>query len=204
MKKITLSPLSIIWLMAISYFNPQQLFPLFFAIALHELGHITLAKMQNVKIKRFKFSLLGAALETNGDISYKKELLIALGGPLFGALGSIVAFSTAKELVNAQGLQSSLEQFSIISLCLSMFNLIPLSSLDGAMILKCLLCQFFSLEIAVTVLRITSFFTLLCLWLFSVYFMLKLGAGLPMFVFCLFFFSKCFIFNNKNGDLKRF
>jgi hypothetical protein len=33
---------------------------------------------------------------------------------------------------------------------------------------------------------------------------IKASLGLSMLVFCAIFFAKCFIFDNKNGDYKRF
>jgi hypothetical protein len=35
-----------------------------------------------------------------------------------------------------------------------------------------------------------------------VYMMIRMANGLPMFIFCLIFFSKCFVFNKKNADFE--
>ena len=99
--------------------------------------------------------------------------------------------------------QNVLFPFSILSLCLSIFNLIPLVSLYGGRILKCALCLIFSLDTAEKILRITSFITLVSLWMLSVYMMLRISNGIPMFIFCLIFFSSCFVFNIKTRDFER-
>lgn len=199
MPKIKASFVSIVWLLALIGLKTPYLFPTLAAVALHEAGHIFFARILKIKIKCVHLSLLGARLEVGGEISYARELLLALGGPLFGLLGFAGTFLPAQKCESPQ-----LLYFSIISLVLALFNLLPLESLDGGRILKCLLCLCFKLEIATKIMSILSFLTLFVLWLFSVYVMLKISTGLTTFVFCSFFFAKCFIFNKKNGDLKRF
>ncbi|MBO5715731.1 MAG: site-2 protease family protein [Clostridia bacterium] len=94
--------------------------------------------------------------------------------------------------------------FVFISLSLTIFNLIPLATLDGGRMLFCFVCKCFSLDIALKILRLTSFFTLFVFWIFSVYLVIKISAGLPMLVFCSIFFAKCFVFDTKSRDFTSF
>ncbi len=203
MKKIKISPFSIIWIIFLMLSNTPFIVPLICAVLLHEIGHILCAKILKIKIKSFELSLFGGRIKTEKDPSYVDELIFALGGPLVGFVGFAFTYKIALSNLTIPFCQSFLFPFSILSLCLSIFNLIPLTSLDGGRILKCTLCLLFSLDTADKILRITSFSTLLSLWLLSVYMMLKISNGVPMFIFCLIFFAKCFIFNIKIRDFER-
>ena len=204
MKKLKISILSIIWIGFLIISKTPFIIPLLFAVALHESGHLLCAAILKIKIQRFDLSLLGARIKTYNTLSYTDELIFALGGPLLGALGFAFTFKYSISNLTIPFCQSFLLPLSILSLCLSIFNLLPINSLDGGRILKCVLCLIFSLDSAEKIMRFTSFLTLLSLWSFSVYMMLKISTGLPMFIFCLIFFTKCFIKSIKNGDLESF
>lgn len=193
MSKIYISPTSIIWIAVLFIFNNSHIIELILAIALHELGHIICAMILKVKIHRFELSILGARLHMAGDISYLQEFLISLCGPLSGVIGFALCIH-----------HDFLFDFAILSLCLSVFNLLPLSTLDGGRILNSLLCMIFPLSFTGKIMQLSTFFTLFCLWLLSVYILIKNGGALSMLVFSSIFFAKCFIFDNKNGDFNRF
>ena len=195
MPKIRISILSAIWFIYLMISNTSFIIPLICAVVLHEAGHIVLAIILKIKICSIDLSILGARIKTQKTPSYIDELLFSLGGPLFGFLGFLFTYKIAL-------IHNFLFPFSILSLCLSIFNLLPLSSLDGERILKCIFCITFSIDIAEKITKSTSFLTLIILWLLSVYMMIRMANGLPMFIFCLIFFSKCFVFNKKNADFE--
>lgn len=201
MKKIKISFISIIWIAFLVVSKTPFIIPLLCAVIVHELGHLLCAAILKIKIESLKLSIFGARINTRRELSYVDEIIFALCGPLLGFLFFAFTFRIALSNVSLPFCQNFLFPFSILSLCLSIFNLIPLPSLDGGRILKCVFCLLFSLDRAEKIMRVTSFFTLLCLWMLSVYMMLKIANGVPMFVFCLIFFLKCFVFNVKNRDL---
>ena len=203
MKRIKISILSIVWIVVLMLTNTPFIIPLLCAVLLHEIGHLLCARILKIKIKSFELSIFGGRIKTEKDPSYVDELIFALGGPLAGFIGFAFTYKIALNNLNIPFCQTFLFPFSVLSLCLSIFNLIPLTSLDGGRILKCTLCLLFSLDTAEKILKVTSFFTLVSLWMLSVYMMLKTANGVPMFVFCLIFFSKCFIFNIKTRDFER-
>lgn len=203
MKSIKISPLSVIWMIALVYFKTPFLSEMLTAIALHEAGHLIFARMLHIKIKRLTLLVTGASIEAERQLSYTDELLFALGGPLFGIFGFFLTIHPAL-CIDEPFFYEHLLPFSIISLLLGLFNLIPLPSLDGGRIVKCLVRMSFSINVADMILQIISFLTLFSIWLFSVYFLLKFELGLQMFVFCLIFFAKCFIFNKENRDFASF
>ncbi len=197
MKRIRVDASAIIWGVFIFYTNRALFIPLVLSIVLHELGHVFCALFIGAKIKRMHLSLHGAKIELEGNISYLQEILIALAGPFVGILASLLTFRSA-------ALNEDIMTFCLASSALSIFNLLPLANFDGGRVAKCLLCSLFSLSTAEHVMEIISFFALFFFWLISVYFMIKFSGGVSGFIFCLIFFSKCFIFNKKRRDLRRF
>ena len=175
MAKISISASTVLYFAALAFFDGAHILPLLSAVALHETGHILCAKILNVKIKRMVLSPLGARLEIKDNISYRNEILISIAGPLLGILG----FGLSLLFLNRF---PYIDRFAFISLALSIFNL----------------------DFAESVMRFITFFTLFAIWLFSVYIMIKFAGGLSAFVFCMIFFSKCFIFDIKKRDFKRF
>lgn len=179
-------------------YSYSSIFPfLIVAIAIHEFGHVLFAKMFKIKLKKFELSPLGARIETANEISYKEEFFLALGGPALGFISLSFVFPIVEKSQNAL-------LFLIITLCINIFNLFPISSFDGGRILKCIAYSLFPLRIAEKTVLTISFLTAFSLWLLSVYMLIKIGAGLSMLVFCSIFFAKCFIFNKKNGDFESF
>lgn len=204
MPKIKISLFSVVWFAVLLLSDTPYLLPMLFAVLLHELGHLLCAVILKIRIRRFNMSMLGARFETEGKLSYTDEFLLAMAGPLFGSLGFLLTVRYALKYSSVPFCADFLLPFSMISLELTLFNLIPLSTLDGGRMLESLLCKTFSLDVANRILKITSFLTLFCLWLFSVYMLLKITSGLSMFVFCSILFTKCFILNTQNEDFKSF
>ena len=194
MAKISISASTVLYFAALAFFDGAHLLPLICAIALHEMGHILCAKALKIKINRMLLSPLGARLEIDGDISYRCELLISLSGPIFGILGFAVSLLFWDRC-------SYLHSFALISLALGIFNLLPLATLDGGRAVFCLFALVFNLEFAERLMRLLTFFTLFAIWLFSAYIMIKFAGGLSAFVFCVIFFSKCFVFDVETRDL---
>lgn len=200
MPKIKISPISVLWITFLIASETSYLLPTVIAVALHELGHIIAARILKIRISSLEITILGARMETVGEISYKKEFLFALGGPLFGALTFAVCYPL-RSLPNVFPPLSDFFLFlSLISLALALFNLIPLPSLDGSRLIKCLLKHLLPLDTAERIMRIIGFFSLFTLWLFSAYLVIKTSGGLEMLIFCAIFFAKSFIFDNEKRD----
>ena len=191
MPKIKIDPFCALWLIFILYSMRELIIPLALSILLHELGHIIASVILKVKIKCLTVSLLGARLEISDEIPYLHEMLISLAGPMAGFLAFILTINTATQ-------SQTLLHFCVISLALSIFNMFPISTLDGGRVLRCLLCCLCRLDTAEKIMRILTFFTLFFFWLISTYIMIKISSGLSGFVFCTFFFLKSFILNEKN------
>ena len=107
------------------------------AVFLHETGHLLALATLRVGVRSVELSLTGASIQMDSDlISYKKEILIALSGPLANLLGCALSVAFLRSSFCREGM---LLFFSNALLCL--FNLIPLESLDGGRALYALICQ---------------------------------------------------------------
>ena len=114
--KVRLHPSAILWLSVLGYLRPKIVFPFLLSAVLHELGHALMLLWLGQAPREICFRLEGARMETP-PLSYRQELLCAMAGPVVSLL-----------------LGLTLPVFPMLggySLCLGLFNLLPLGSLDG-------------------------------------------------------------------------
>lgn len=154
----------------------------FAAAALHEVGHILAAEALGIRLRRFSFSMLGARLLTeSGTLSYPKEALLAAAGPAANLLGAAYAFPLVR--VCGGGIRDFCVYFLISCVFLALLNLLPIKSFDGGRILYCLLAGISDVFADGRPAEVFSFLSLFCLWSISVYFLLRTGSSLSLFVF---------------------
>ena len=157
------------------------------AAALHELGHIAVAKLRSIPLSELRLGIFGASLTTDIPFcSYKNEIFLASAGPLANIASFLLAF-TIRSFLGELG-----EFFLVSSLFLAILNLLPIDDLDGGRILKCVLLYNTSPKVSYTVCKALSFSTVFCLWVLSVYLLLRLAASLSLFIFSLALFCKIF------------
>ena len=108
------------------------LLPALAACAAHECGHIAAIRCMGLNVKRVHLTAIGAeiVMEEGKVISYWKEMLIHIAGPLFNFLCAIPAMKLGGFL------------FAGMSLGQGIFNMLPALPLDGGKTL-CSACSFF-------------------------------------------------------------
>jgi len=142
------------------------------AVAVHECGHLAVARVFGVPLRRFSVSCGGLLLSFDfSRVSYGKEALVHLGGPLFGVVLSVVFASDTA--------------FSRLSLGLSLWNLLPLSSLDGGGIVRALSSVFLSPSVVSRLTKALAGVTLVSLWLAVLWVELRVTPRLTL-LFCVF------------------
>lgn len=128
------------------------LIPMFAAALIHELGHITAMKLSGTAPKQIILKPCSITI-VNPFPSYgdTKDLIISLSGPLaniIAALPLYTAFYLTGKVVFAN--------LYAVQLITAVFNLIPVSGLDGGKILLILTGKIFGSQKALLILKITS------------------------------------------------
>lgn len=166
--------------------DEENTFFLAFISALcHELGHIIVIVLQKNAPKLIEFTPFGLRMTyIQKELSYKKEIQAALFGPLVNIIIFIVCyvFDLNKDLQN-------------INLALAIFNLLPISELDGGRICYLLIASLKNPTIAKKVKQILDFIFLVLS--FSILF-LESMAGIFNYSYFLFtFYLGCLTFFNN-------
>ena len=178
----------------------------FLAALLHELGHLLAAKALKISIGEIRFELSGVRIcPKNGVISYFEEAVLAAAGPLVSLLSVLAVRISAA--VGGQGITALLEAaelflqqgeggffggcgfFFLSSILQAATNLLPVSSFDGGRVLYAFLARFAGLDMAERVLSVTSAVSAFFLWTVALYLMLKVSAGLGVYVFAVCIFA---------------
>lgn len=110
----------------INYCDSQSLLPSVLCAAVaHELGHLLCVWAVGGRVILLRLTAAGAELRMDGALSYVRELLCVLSGPAVNLLLAVWAAQTGRLV------------FSGLNLALGLFNLLPLSALDGGRALFC-------------------------------------------------------------------
>ena len=160
--------------------------------AIHELGHIAAARALGIDIKSMKLDMLGARLNTDSSLfSYKREFLLCAAGPAANILTVLVCLPF---------LEYGIIRFAVTSSCmLAVLNLMPIRNFDGGRMLTSLISAVFGIYTAQRVIYISSFICLSCMWIISSYILIRAGASLSVFIFCVSVFSSIFLSENSSA-----
>lgn len=148
---------------------------------IHELGHITIAKINSVPMKKFKVGSFRLSLSYDcSGVSYKKEMSVCLGGILFNFAAALLAYLSGAGKIAVGGF------FILCNISLALVNLYPVSVLDGGGILRCIFMMLFDEERAQRISKIISFISVFFLWLCAVYLQLVFDANISMLFISIF------------------
>ncbi|MGD9677313.1 MAG: M50 family metallopeptidase [Vulcanibacillus sp.] len=125
-----------------------EIITLFAVVVIHELGHVFVAKSYGWEIKEIQLLPFGgmATMKQYND-SIWEEFIVALSGPIQNLFMVVVALSCMKF-----GLWSGewTTFFINANLIIGLFNLLPISPLDGNKLLKCILFLFLPFRKAIS------------------------------------------------------
>ena len=161
------------------------------AAALHEAGHIAAAKALGVPCVRMSGAFFGLSIRCDfSSVSFLKEALVCSAG----AAANVAACALTLLIVKDPGTYSVFFIFSNVSLAL--FNLMPISPLDGAGILKALLSMIASYRTAERIASWISAAFSVAFFCFCVYVQLKIGANLSLL------FISVYLLYNAAGNIR--
>jgi Zn-dependent protease len=126
-----------VWTMVLSVGAYMLIYPWTFALGLvmmlfiHEMGHVWAAKRKNLPVSVPAFiPFLGALITMKKQPKdAETEAYVALGGPLLGTLGAVVAL-----LLGMVTGYSALYAIAMVGFFLNLINLLPIHPLDGGRI----------------------------------------------------------------------
>ena len=100
-------------------------------IFVHEMGHVVMLRKNGIKATAPLFIPFFGAFVAMKEMpkNARVEAEVALGGPLLGTLGAVVAFGMY--LITGHGLFAAL---AYVGFLINLFNLIPMTPLDGGRI----------------------------------------------------------------------
>lgn len=134
-RPVTISAGAILLLSILYFFGGlEYLIGFFAAVAIHELGHITVIKLCDGNVRRITVNVYGAVIDYYGVNDLPKELLCISAGPAAGFILSYIAsllgnFYSNRLLLTTSG----------ISLLLSLYNFLPILPLDGGRFINAIL-----------------------------------------------------------------
>ena len=172
------------------------------AAAFHELGHLAAAEMMKIEIEEIRFGFSGIRIVTDSRlVSYKKEIFLALAGPIFNLaafLGIFILFwnfGVGSVFLSAESFLGgkcdglgAVGFFALSSLVQAIMNLLPIKSFDGGRVVYCAVAELFGESKGEWSVSVLSAFAAFLLWTVALYLMLRISAGLGIFVFaaCVF------------------
>jgi len=147
MKKISIHPATIfVWIWMLIVLGPLVALGCFFAIVIHECGHVVVAKILGYKMSKFSLSPYGCSLSYfEQTINYSDEIKIALAGPFANLLSAVFVVGFWWLFPNLYFFSSS---FVFSSFALALFNLLPAYPLDGGRVFVALGSNYFSEKLA--------------------------------------------------------
>lgn len=166
-------------------------FPSLAGAVLHESGHLLAAMLLGIPLRSLDIGIFGASLKVRGSlISYPKEFLLCASGPGANFLSAlaVIIFSEHRGYYSECG-----EWFVSVSVMLGLLNLIPAEGFDGGRMLSVVLTSMLGPRISARVLSLSTFISIVALWMFSVYLLLRYGTSLSLFVFTLSLFYRLFV-----------
>ena len=130
-------------------------FLLFISILLHEVAHSIIARQHKIPVHKITlFFFGGVASIGKGKLTPKKEFEMAVAGPLFSILLSLLFFIVYKS-INFLYVNALAFYLYKINLIVALFNLAPGFPLDGGRILRAILWYFYKDIVKAT--KIASF-----------------------------------------------
>lgn len=178
--KIRVPLITVFSILCILIIEPTLYLLLFFLAAfLHEIGHIIVMAVFSVRIREIVFLPFGIdIIREKGLLSYKKEIAVSLAGGLFNLI-IFAAFVSFGE---------TLCFFAWCNFIYAVFNLMPVTGLDGGAALYSALAFSIGEESAGTVMRRVSFIFCILVWMVGIYILLVLNGNFSVFTISLFLF----------------
>ncbi len=164
---------ALVWLLPLLICEPLSLsLSLLCSVFIHESGHIFAFSLSRAGRVRLFGSAGGLLLTPTHQLSYGRELVVAMFGPLFNLAFAFVLLACTRIWES-----DALRLLIGVNISCALCNLLPVFELDGGRILFSLCAMIFSLDTAQKVQKGVSLALLSIMLFFSLYLVLMLDAG---------------------------
>ena len=145
--------------------------------AVHEGAHLAALRAFGGVPRRIRLTPFGIdiVLQKPGARGYLRDAAVSLSGP-FANLAEFAVFSCAKN--------PAFSNLTLAAFALFLFNILPISPLDGGQALESLLCLRLAPQKAERILALISFAVLLPLAVFSFLVLLRSPGNFSLFLVC--------------------
>ena len=127
--------------------------PTLIAVACHELGHLCVMWMLESTPKSIRLIPASVQITRSFSYCYNNDILIALSGPAVNLLLFFVFYINYLTFKN-----SGVFCYAMINLIVCLFNLLPVTGLDGGTVLFSLIAKKYDVNRAMLTLRIITLF----------------------------------------------
>ena len=143
------------------------------AAAVHEAGHLLAFLLCGRRVPRFSLRAFGFLLTPQGaPLSFREELAVAAGGPLFNLLSACALIPALRAGVATEANFC----FFALNLLTGMLNLLPVNGFDGGRVLQSGLFLLFPSHIAEGIAGGASLLSSLLFYFFSLFFTFVAGG----------------------------
>ncbi len=133
MKKIKISPLFLLVVALFVYLKKSLLFiNTLLAIIIHEWAHVVVAKDRGYDLGGITLMPYGGSVSASGKIAPSDDVIISLAGPLSNMLVAVVCVALWWLVPTSYYFSNNLVKSS---LCISLFNMLPIYPLDFSRII---------------------------------------------------------------------
>jgi len=171
--------------------------PTIIAIIVHEMGHIVALTLFKSKPERIELKVGALGICGNYILRRSQEVIMLAAGSilniiLFAALYIIYFFCESNSVLN----------FSLVTLVVGIFNILPIIGLDGGSILNILLGCFLKRKTSNTILYIFSVITVMVIILFGFYVFADTKSNISLILLGLYLFLGILMSKKQKNDCK--
>ncbi len=169
------------------------------SVLIHELSHLFILILKKIPVKEFCFSASGIKIlrENKKITSYRDDIFIALSGPL----GNFIVASGLFLIPDTGFKTEGYFYFLGINFLLFLFNMLPVSPLDGGIIFTSIMLQNYSFEVAEKISFGMAAGTIALLWGSGFYVLAKTGYNISLL--CVAIFISVSFISPQGKDMKR-
>ncbi len=152
------------------------------AALVHETGHIIAASLLGIRFRFCKTGLSGISLRYDVSVTHPaREAVLCLAGPATGIFVSYICY-----------LSGNTSYFAGASAALAIFNLLPISYLDGGGALSALLSLILAPDTVWRICRVLSVLFTLALWCAAVFLLLRTNGDISVMAAAIYLLYRLF------------